>query len=224
MAIARHALIFALTFTVLAAASYEASLASSSNATFVRPKSYNALKFAYTVRQERDFTCGAAALATILKYHYDMPVTEDMIISMMVARYTDAEWIEKHKEGLSFEDLIYVAQKLGFQATAAVAKPEQLEKLSGPVIIQLVLKKNDHFTVLRKKTSDIAYLSDPIAGAMTLDQDEFLKKFRGPILAVWPSYIKGDFFSGLSVIRDPISVERLLSSMPRIPYISPFVP
>jgi len=35
-----------------------------------RPKTYADLKFAYTVRQERDFTCGAAALATVLKYHY----------------------------------------------------------------------------------------------------------------------------------------------------------
>jgi len=180
---------------------------------FPRPKSYQTLKYAHTVRQERDFTCGSAALATILKFHYDMPVTEDMIVDMILKRYTPEEFKQKAKVGLSFEDLIFAAETLGFKAQAATIPISEVAKLNGPIIVQLEIRENDHFTVLRKKVGDVAYLSDPIQGAMTLDPDEFKKKFKGPVLAVWPAYIGDNFFSGLSIIRDPISVEQSLNSL-----------
>jgi predicted double-glycine peptidase len=178
-----------------------------------RPTSYQDLKFAYTVRQQRDFTCGAAALASILKYHYGMPVTEEMIFWMIVNRYKPEELKKKAEIGFSFEDLIFVAEKLGFKTQAAVVSATELEKLNGPVILQMNMKRFDHFSVLRKKTADIAYMSDPMFGQMTLDEKEFKEEFKGAVLAVWPSYIGDDYFSGMSVVRDPIQVNRLLGSL-----------
>jgi predicted double-glycine peptidase len=186
-----------------------------------RPKTYLDLKFAYTVRQQRDFTCGAAALASILKYHYGMPVTEEMIFWMIVNRYKPEELKQKAEQGFSFEDLIYVAEKLGFKSQAAVIDIAELQKLNGPVILQLNLKRFDHFAVLRKKTDDLAYMSDPLVGQTTLDNAEFKTEFKGPVLAVWPSYVTGDYFSGLSVIRDPISVNRMLGSAVQPTLFSP---
>jgi uncharacterized protein len=173
-----------------------------------RPRTYLDLKYEYTVRQQRDFTCGSAALATLLKYHYGMPVTEEMLFTMIADRYKPSEFKKKAEIGLSFEDLIFVAEQLGFQAQAARMEAAELEKLNGPILMQLDWKEFDHFSVLRKKTPDLAYFSDPILGQITLDNEEFLKKFKGPVLAVWPAYVKGDYFSGLNVIRDPISVSR----------------
>jgi uncharacterized protein len=178
-----------------------------------RPKTFLDLKYAYTVRQKRDFTCGAAALATVLKFHYDMPVTEDMLLGMIAQRYSPQQLAQKAQLGLSLEDLIYVSEKLGFQAQAAQIAIPELEKLSGPVIIKITKNKNDHFVVLRKKTADLAYISDPIVGDVTMDNAEFKADFGGDILAVWPSYITGDYFSGLSVIRDPISVNKQLEPL-----------
>lgn len=186
-----------------------------------RPKSYVDLKFAYTVRQQRDFTCGAAALATILKFHYGMPVTEEMIFWMIINRYTAEQLKQKVQVGFSFEDLIFVAEKLGFKTQAAVITSAELEKLNGPVILQLNLKKFDHFSVLRKKTADTAYMSDPVFGQITLDEKEFKGEFKGAVLAIWPSYVGDDYFSGLSVIRDPIAVNRMLGSLAlQPPFIS----
>jgi hypothetical protein len=48
---------------------------------------------------------------------------------------------------------------------------------------------------------------------VTLDEAEFGAEFKGAVLAIWPSYITGDYFSGLSVIRDPIAVNRMLGSL-----------
>jgi predicted double-glycine peptidase len=178
-----------------------------------RPRSYQDLKFQFTVRQQRDFTCGAAALASILKYHYGMPVTEEMIFWIIVNRYKPEELKQKAEVGFSFEDLIFVAEKLGFKSQAAVVAISELEKLNGPVILQMNMKRFDHFSVLRKKTADIAYMSDPLFGQLTLDSKEFKEEFKGAVLAIWPSYISDDYFSGMSVIRDPISVNRMLGSL-----------
>ncbi len=184
-----------------------------------RPRPYQELKFEFTVRQQRDFTCGAAALASILKYHYGMPVTEEMIFWMIVNRYKPEELKQKAQVGFSFEDLIFVAEKLGFKTQAAVVSATELEKLNGPVILQLNLKKFDHFAVLRKKTPDIAYMSDPMFGQLTLDESEFKTEFKGAVLAIWPSYIGDDYFSGMSVIRDPISVNKMLGSLALPPLV-----
>lgn len=181
---------------------------------FERPKSWQDYKFRYTVRQERDFTCGTAALATILKFHYGMPVSEEMLLQYLLDRYPKQEEFKKKIEkGFSFEDLIFVAEKLGFKAQAAVVSPEELDKLSGPVIVQLVTKDFEHFSVLRKRHQDIAYVSDPLRGALNMPIKDFDKSFRGFVLAVWPSYIKGDYFTGLSVVRDPLSIQRALTPL-----------
>ncbi len=175
-----------------------------------RPKSYLDRKYEFTVRQRRDFTCGAAALATMLKIHYHMPVTEGMIFAMIAGRYTPPQLKQKAEQGLSFEDLIFVADKLGFSAQAATVPLDQLAKLNGPVIIRITIRKNDHFVVLRKMVGNLAYIADPLFGDVTLDGAEFKKAYSTAALAVWPSYIGDDYFSGLSVIRDPISVSRSL--------------
>jgi uncharacterized protein len=186
-----------------------------------RPKAYMDLKFASTVRQRRDFTCGAAALATILKYHYGMPVSEEMIYWMIINRYKLEELKNKAENGFSFEDLIYVASKLGFESQAAVVDISELQKLNGPVILQFKLKRFEHFVVLRKKTDELAYMSDPVKGQTTLNNAEFKTEFKGPVLAVWPSYVSGDYFSGLSVIRDPISASQMLAPTTVQPFVTP---
>ena len=197
----------------------------SGNAITSRPQSYLDLKYQHVVRQQRDFTCGAASLATILKHHFGMPVTEGMLFWMLVKRYEPEELKKKAEEGLSFEDLSFVAESLGFETQAAIIEASELEKLNGPVIIQLNLKKFDHFAVLRKKTKNLAYLADPILGEIAIDNAQFLAEFKGPVLAVWPPYVGANFLSGLSTIRDPISVERALNralipsgTVPRVPF------
>lgn len=66
---------------------------------------------------------------------------------------------------------------------------------------------------MASRASGGAYMSDPVLGQVTLDEAEFAKEFKGAVLAIWPSYVTGDYFSGLSVIRDPIAVNRMLGSL-----------
>src|SRR5262245_33376991 len=53
--------------------------------------SYFGLRFKQVVRQAYDVSCGAAALATLLKYYYGMPVDEKKIIEQIFAKSSDEE-------------------------------------------------------------------------------------------------------------------------------------
>jgi len=74
------------------------------------------------------------------------------------------------------------------------------------------LKRFDHFAVLRKKSGGLAYMSDPVLGQVTLDEasSEGIQRRGAGDLAV--IYYRRLFF-GLSVIRDPIAVNRMLGSL-----------
>lgn len=47
--------------------------------------SYRDIPFRTVVRQRYDFSCGSAALATLLRYHYDREVGEEQIFRAMYA-------------------------------------------------------------------------------------------------------------------------------------------
>ena len=52
----------------------------------LKVQSFQEQKYHDTIAQEHDFSCGSAALATLLSYNYNMPVSEadvfkDMIIN-----------------------------------------------------------------------------------------------------------------------------------------------
>jgi len=41
------------------------------------------LRFRRVVKQEYDFSCGSAAIATLLTYHYNRPTPEDIVLQAM---------------------------------------------------------------------------------------------------------------------------------------------
>ena len=51
----------------------------------MRVRSLQEAKFAATIRQQYDFSCGSAALATLLTHHYQFPVSEDAVFDAMFA-------------------------------------------------------------------------------------------------------------------------------------------
>jgi len=150
-----------------------------------RPKSYLSLRFEATAPQQKDFTCGAASLATLITYYWGVAVTEDMALAMLKGRYTDDEIRSLGETGLSIDDLIYMASRLGFSADGARLSVEQLPKLAGPIIVHLNKGNLQHFVVLRRVGDNVYYLSDPIVGQVTMSGDEFSEQYTGYALAVY---------------------------------------
>ena len=114
-------------------------------------QSYASLKYAVTVRQAYDFSCGGAAIATLLTHHLGRPTTEVEVLDKLRSRYPGKSWEALQKSGFSLEDLIWVSNQLGFEAQAARVSANDLSDLNGPVIVHVNKGTFEHFTVLRAR-------------------------------------------------------------------------
>ncbi|WP_225984565.1 C39 family peptidase [Noviherbaspirillum aerium] len=147
-------------------------------------QSWKTLRDKQVIKQDKDFSCGAASLATILKEFYDIPVTErDLLLAL-----------DNEEMCSSFEDMQRVLPQFGFRAHGYAVTYEQLAKLKIPVIVYLKHRKDEHFSVLRGISEDTVWLADPSLGNRTYSKAQFLEiwetrgnsNLKGKFLAVVP--------------------------------------
>lgn len=156
-----------------------------SGAPVEKPYSFREIKFSTTIRQQFDFSCGAAALATVLTYYWGEPTSEIVVMNVLRSRYPDQEWKALQERGFSFDDLIWAAAVFGYDGQGAEVPAAELSKIDGPVIVQLDKGKFQHFSVVRVVKVGHAFLSDPVVGAVTLSLGEFERQYTGKALAIW---------------------------------------
>lgn len=141
------------------------------------------------MRQTADYSCGAAALATLLTYSLGDRVTEQDILRAALAPLPKDEVAVREKQGLSLADLQRVAQERGHKAQGFHVAPVYLTRLQGPVIVFIKAQGSQHFTVLKGIQGHYAYLADPSVGNIRLPMPTFLamwldKKGQGVLFVV----------------------------------------
>ncbi len=156
------------------------------------------------IKQRLDYSCGAAALATILRYGFGDEVTEREILVDLFDLLSEDEKGLRRKEGFSLLDLQRVAQKRGYKAQGFRLAPESLAKLGGPVIVFIEPRGYKHFAVFRGVKGDRIYLADPSRGNVRMPAYRFLdnwlrEKGKGIIFVIEPKdgLPDGDFPLGL---------------------------
>ena len=126
------------------------------------------------VKQTYDYSCGAAALATLLTYGLGDTVTEpEILLSVLTLLSKDEETLRK-KQGLSLLDLQQVAHTRGHKAQGFRLAPEYLPQLQGPVIVFIRPRGYEHFAVLKGIRGDRVYLADPSLGNVRMAVTKFL--------------------------------------------------
>lgn len=162
------------------------SAGSSAGADTVRPVvTWQAAKYIDIVRQHYDFSCGAASLATLIDGYFGKKFTEQQVLSVARARYSLAEWKAKQKEGLSVEDLAFIAGKLGFDSEAAAIGMSGLLQIKGPVLIHVNTGNYLHFTVFRGVKDGSILIADPVIGNIRYTPARFKTEYTGVALAIW---------------------------------------
>lgn len=162
-------------------------------------KSWIEFRNADLVRQQYDYSCGSASLATILKYYYgDSDITERGIIDeILKSKGYGLDENEVLKEGdniISFSDLSNYAQDKGFKAVGLAVDFDTLSKVKIPVIIFVSVRGIDHFSVYKGMDEEYIYLADPSFGNIKIKIHQFKKmffqredpKYPGKILAILP--------------------------------------
>ncbi|MEM9314390.1 MAG: cysteine peptidase family C39 domain-containing protein [Pseudomonadota bacterium] len=125
------------------------------------------------VRQAYDFSCGLAALATLMNWH-GVSVTE----AELLAELGDT-WRTQQRR-ISFADLATLARRRGFLAQGVAVPTESLKGLRRPAIVALRTEGRDHFSVLRAVSPDgVALLADPTWGHRRMAEWTFRRALEG---------------------------------------------
>lgn len=137
------------------------------------------------VMQQRDFSCGAAALATVLVYYWGEDVSETTIL-LIIAKALSREQLEDRvRNGLTLTDLKRVAQIGGYSAVLGKLSIESLGKSKLPLIVGITVNNYDHFVVYRGMDEEYVYIADPIFGKKRVKIGDFAEQWqKNAILAV----------------------------------------
>ena len=180
------------------------------------------------VKQRLDFSCGAAALATILRYGFGDEVTERDILKELFDLLSEDEEGLRRKEGFSLLDLQHVAQARGYKAQGFRLAPQYLAKLGGPVIVFIEPRGYKHFAVLRGVRGDRVYLADPSRGNVRMPAYRFLDSWlgengKGVIFVVEPKdgLPEGEF--ALSLPADGMPQPEIMTAREMLAVGNPFV-
>lgn len=147
-----------------------------------------AQRFQYLVMQKTDYSCGAAALATILSQAYDWPVNEYDVISGMLLE-ADLETVMA--KGFSMLDMKRYVARLGLRARGYKVDQDALMKLRIPTIVLLDLDGYKHFVVLQRIEGNQVFLGDPARGNLMVDYDDFAASWNGLVLGIiGPGYVR----------------------------------
>ncbi len=146
--------------------------------------SWKELRDRNVVLQGYDYSCGAGALATLMRYYFGDNVSEEGILLSILSPMTREEVEDREKNGLSLLDLKLCAERMGYQATGVRLSYAGLPKLKGPVLIHLEREGYRHFAILKGVQGDRIFLADPSRGNLRMSVDRFAKEWSGIALVL----------------------------------------
>lgn len=129
------------------------------------------------VVQQWDLSCGAAALATLLNFQHNDPVTEREIATSLIGRseYLANPQIVRYRQGFSFLDLKRYVDARGYQGAGYGRLTfEQLDALA-PAITPVDINGYRHFVIFRGMRGDRVLLADPAYGNRTMPVRRFMR-------------------------------------------------
>ncbi len=128
------------------------------------------------VIQQYDLSCGAAALATILRYQHGEAIDERRVAIGLISRqaYIANPNILRARHGFSLLDMKRYTEQLGYRGEAlGSVSVENLVDLA-PAIVPIRLHGYSHFVVFRGVFEGNVLLGDPAFGNRTLSQHQFV--------------------------------------------------
>jgi uncharacterized protein len=140
-----------------------------------------ALRFQSTVHQQYDFSCGSAAVATLLSYHYGVVVGEQQVFAEMFAHGDQAKI---RREGFSLLDMKRYLAQHGFTADGYELPLAKLAQARYPAIVLVSDRGYLHFVVIKGVAGGRVLLGDPAAGTRAMSEAAFEAIWRNRLLFV----------------------------------------
>jgi uncharacterized protein len=158
----------------------ELGITAGANRSVVKVKSLLEIRDENLVRQGWDISCGAAALSTVLTYHFDSPYSE-LTIAVSILANTDPQ-VVKDRGGFSLLDLKRFAEAVGYTAKGfGGLSPDDLAKSTVPVILPVQIRGFDHFVVYKGRFAGRVHIADPAFGNLVFSEQQFTDLWRSGI-------------------------------------------
>jgi len=142
---------------------------------------------ARVVKQTYDFSCGSAALATLLNYNFGEKLDETRVIEGLM-RHGDAEKIEQRR-AFSLLDMKSFIDVIGYKGVGYNAEIEDLKTLKEPGIVPISVFGYKHFVVFKGIHGEHVFLADPSKGNISFTLNHFIDMW--PEKVIFIVYPKG---------------------------------
>ncbi len=133
------------------------------------------------VRQKYDYSCGSAATATLLTFHYDQPTGEEEVF---VAMFEAGNKEIIQAKGFSMFDMKQYLDARGLQSDGFRMSLEKLAKLRVPGITMIETDSYKHFVVIKGIDRGKVLVGDPTLGLTVYPRDKFERLWSGALLAI----------------------------------------
>ena len=142
-------------------------------------------RFKTTTRQQYDFSCGSAAVATLLSHHFNQPISEKAVFEFM---YGAGNQNVIRKQGFSMLDMQRFLATRGFRADGFELPLEKLIDAKLPAIVLISEKGYNHFVVVKGLADGRILLGDPSRGTRSVALDYFKSVWQNKLLFVIHNY------------------------------------
>ena len=177
----RQPCILAALLLVLSSSAHALELPVAGGRFSVPASSLKEIRFRSTLRQQYDFSCGSAALATLLTYHYAHPVSEQQVFEAM---FLNGDQAKIRKEGFSLLDMQHYLAGTGWRADGVQLPRQKLVDARLPAIVLIADKGYHHFVVIKGVSDGRILVGDPSSGARAMTRAAFERIWESKLLFV----------------------------------------
>lgn len=154
----------------------------------VKLTSWRDLPFKTVAKQALDFSCGSAAVATLMTYIYDEPVSEKEVFREM---FLHGNQNKIRHEGFSMLDMSNYLNARGLEAKGYRLNSKDIEDYRLPFIGLINTKGYNHFVVVKNTDEGRVLVGDPNKGNLIFSRDDFSAAWNGLALIVVNQASKG---------------------------------
>ncbi|WP_137885563.1 C39 family peptidase [Pseudomonas sp. 2FE] len=144
------------------------------------------LQFRNVIRQAYDYSCGSAALTSMLDYFLGRNLQERQVMEGLL-RYGEADKIVARR-GFSLLDMKRFVAALGYKSGGFRAAFSDLDELEHPALVPIEYAGFKHFVVVRDVYNDHVFVADPALGNISFTRTRFEEIWDQNVLfVIFPS-------------------------------------
>jgi len=129
------------------------------------------LQFRNVIRQAYDYSCGSAALTSLLDYFLGRNLQERQVMEGLL-QFGEADKIVERR-GFSLLDMKRFVTALGYKSGGFRAAFADLDELEHPAIVPIEYAGFKHFVVVRDVYNDHVFVADPALGNISFTRVRF---------------------------------------------------